>query len=88
MKRKIFNMTLRTVSLSMFLAFLFGIAWSLFPLFGTTLPHHIEKLSGSPFKWSALLVSAVLGILCMGSIGLSAVIMELKPHKSRRDESC
>jgi hypothetical protein len=53
--------------------FFIGVSWSVFPLGGDTLPHRIEEGSGMSFGWSALLISAVLGMLGVGAMGLYTV---------------
>ena len=56
------------------LAFLSGVAWSLVPIAGDTLPHLLEEWTGISFKWSALLVSSVLGFVCVGAIVSGALV--------------
>lgn len=52
--------------------FVVGTLWSLFPFGGATLPHWVELWSGVSFQWSALLVSSLLGLVCVVSISLFA----------------
>ena len=46
-------------------------AWSVFPMGGDTLPHHIEQVLPIAFTSSALLVSVLCGVLIAGTIGLT-----------------
>ncbi|QBG48843.1 hypothetical protein EGM51_16090 [Verrucomicrobia bacterium S94] len=76
-KKKLFLFSVAAVMSFFGLIFLAGIIWSVVPIFGNTLPHHLAEWSGVSFKWSALLVSALLGVVCVGCITASAVIHAL-----------
>ena len=46
-------------------------AWSVFPMGGETLPHHVERLLPVAFTSSTLLVSVLCGALIAGTIGFT-----------------
>lgn len=46
-------------------------AWSVFPMGGETLPHHVERVLPIAFTPSALLVSVLCGMLITGTIGFT-----------------
>lgn len=74
MKRKLY-MALACVSAAVLgAAFIGGLVWSLIPFGGDTLPHLMAGWTGVSFGWSALLVSSLLGLACVGFIAMGGVI--------------
>ena len=51
-------------------------AWSVFPVGGETLPHHVDRLLPIAFTSSALLVSVLCGVLITGTIGFTLLHQE------------
>lgn len=66
-----FGMTI-TMAITLLSAFLVGLIWSVVPMAGTTLPHHVEVWSHTSFSISALLVSFLLAMLCVSALVLFA----------------
>ena len=49
-------------------------AWSIFPMGGETLPHHVEQVFHIAFRSSALFVALLCGVLATGTIGLTLLM--------------
>ncbi|MDZ8118808.1 hypothetical protein [Pontiella agarivorans] len=72
-----------TLTVLLALLFLGGLIWSMVPMFGKTLPHHLAEYAGVSFKWSALLISSLLGVVYVGWIAASAVVHAIVTEKGR-----
>ena len=75
MKHILIHMSLSLAAKGTLVLFICGLLWSLVPLGGITLPHWLGTMIGLSFIRSALLVSILLGIMCVGSMVLSHVIV-------------
>ncbi|WP_372845423.1 hypothetical protein [Pontiella sp.] len=73
MKSILLKWSIRSVAWTFLGLFVLGVGWSVYPLDGDTLPHRVEEGTGMSFGWSALLTSAVLGMLGVGAVGLRVV---------------
>ncbi|MDF7809275.1 hypothetical protein P4E94_17655 [Pontiellaceae bacterium B12219] len=51
-----------------------GLVWSLVPIFGKTLPHHLEAGAGISFRMAALLVSVLLGLMMVMAMALIGLV--------------
>ena len=60
-------------------------AWSILPMGGETLPHHVEQMLPIGFHLSALLVALLCGFLSTGTIGLSLLNPEIAEAQVNRD---
>ncbi|MDF7822854.1 hypothetical protein P4B35_02415 [Pontiellaceae bacterium B12227] len=78
MKRKIAIWSIGTFAFALLGIFVLGLIWSIFPMVGNTLPHHLAARTGVSFGWSALLISSLLGLSLVGSIVLFAFIQTLE----------
>ncbi|MDF7798885.1 hypothetical protein P4C99_05395 [Pontiellaceae bacterium B1224] len=54
--------------------FILGFIWSIVPIFGNTLPQHLEVSAGIPFHWAALLISFSLGVLIVAAMALIGLV--------------
>lgn len=52
-------------------------AWSIFPLGGATLPHHVEQLFPISFHSSAFFVALLCGFLSTGTMGFTLLSPEV-----------
>ena len=50
--------------------------WSVIPMGGDTLPHHMEHVFHMAFHSSAMVVALLCGVLAAGTIGLTLLIPE------------
>lgn len=78
MKHRMISWTVRSLAAGLLLAFAAGLLWSLIPMVGKTLPNHVEEVLGISFAWSALLVSFLLGLICVSAFVLTALIQTLE----------
>jgi hypothetical protein len=51
-----------------------GLVWSIIPILGNTLPHHLEAGAGIPFQLAAFLVSIALGLLVVAAMALFGLV--------------
>ena len=60
-------------------------AWTIFPIGGETLPHHVEQMFQIAFHSSALFVSLLCGLLVTVTIGLTLLNPEIEEVQVSRD---
>ena len=83
MKQKIILSMMTALALATLGSFLAGLLWSVVPMAGNTLPHHLADWAGVPFYGSALLVSGILGLLCVAAIVFFALLQPLERGAER-----
>jgi ABC-type Mn2+/Zn2+ transport system permease subunit len=66
----------------MVVASILGLIWSIIPILGSTLPHHLEEGAGIPFRWAALLVSVLLGLMIVFAFALIGLVQSVESNSN------